>query len=61
VQLHFPLVKRRDPWWDLEGKGARRLRTRRRIESAVAFVLAIGAASFVTALWLETLFSLAPA
>ena len=44
---------RRDPWWGLEGPGARRHRARVMIESGVAFILAIGAFCFMVALWVS--------
>jgi hypothetical protein len=59
MQLHLPVL-RRDPWWDLEGKGARRLRARKRIESGLAFLLAVGSFSFVLALWIAAFLSWLP-
>lgn len=53
VQLRLPMATRRDPWWDLDGKGARRHRTRVRIEGAVAFVLAVVACGLTAAAWLQ--------
>lgn len=40
----------RDPFWD-DGQGARRQHTRRRIVSAAAFALAVGACGLTTAAW----------
>lgn len=37
------LGRRRDPWWDLEGRGARRQRLRQRLVAGLAFVLALAA------------------
>jgi hypothetical protein len=40
-----------DPFWDLEGVGVRRRRTRRRIVSVVAFLAALTACFGAAALW----------
>lgn len=61
MQLHLSVPGRRDPWWGLEGKGARRLRTRIFIESGLAFILAIGAFSFVLAIWVAAVIAWLPA
>jgi len=61
VQLHRLVPARRDPWWDLEGTGARRLRTRRAIESALAFGLALAAVSFALAIWITAAIAWLPA
>ena len=60
MQLHLPMPGRRDPWWDLEGRGARRLRTRKQIESVAAFLLAVGSFSFVLALWIAAFLAWLP-
>ncbi len=44
-----------DPWWDLEGRGARRDRIRHRIVADIAFALAIVACGLTAAAWLRTL------
>lgn len=58
MQLHLPLARPRDPWF--EGRGARRHRTRVLIESGFAFVLAIGAFCFVLALWITAVMTWLP-
>ncbi len=35
------LLRRRDPWWELDGPAARRARRRQRLMSGVAFVAAL--------------------
>jgi fructose-1,6-bisphosphatase/inositol monophosphatase family enzyme len=50
--IHF---RNRDPWWDMEGDGVRRDRTRRRIVGGVAFAIAIVACGLTTAAWLQQL------
>ena len=47
--------RRRDPWWDLEGRGARRSRIRHKIMEDVAFALAIVACGLTAATWLRIL------
>jgi hypothetical protein len=49
------LKNRSDPWWDLEGSGARRDRTRRRIVGGVAFALAVSASGLTAAMWFRLL------
>jgi hypothetical protein len=50
--LTMPSVgTRHDPWWDLEGTGARRTRIRKRVESVIAFVLAVASCGLVAAAW----------
>jgi hypothetical protein len=44
----------RDPFWD-DGVGARQAHQRERIESYIAFALAVGACGLATAMWLRTL------
>jgi hypothetical protein len=60
VQLQLSVPGRRDPWWGLEGKGARRHRSRVLIESGIAFVLAVGAFCFVLALWITAVVAWLP-
>jgi uncharacterized membrane protein len=50
--LHF---RRTDPFWDMDGQGVRRDRTKRRIVGAVAFAIAIVACGLTTAAWLQAL------
>jgi hypothetical protein len=52
--LLSPLV-RRDPWWDLEGRAARRTRLRIRLTTLSALGLAIMACGLTTAVWLRML------
>jgi hypothetical protein len=42
---------RHDPYWDLDGTGVRRARTRRRIVSSLAFVAALAACGAVAFGW----------
>jgi hypothetical protein len=49
----------RDPWWGLEGTGAKRTRRRVLVESIFAIAMAIAACGLVTALWLRELAPLA--
>ncbi len=44
-----------DPWWDLEGRGAKRDRIRHKIVADIAFALAIVACGITAAAWLLTL------
>ena len=44
-----------DPWWDLEGRGAKRSRIRHKIVADIAFALAIVACGITAAAWLLTL------
>ena len=44
-----------DPFWDLDGAGVKRARTKRRIVGAVAFAIAIVATGLTVAAWLQTL------
>jgi hypothetical protein len=56
------MIRRRnghDPWWGLEGKGAKRTRRRVKAEGLFAIALAIGACGLVAAVWLQTLAPLA--
>jgi hypothetical protein len=44
-----------DPFWDLDGAGVKRARTRRKVVGAFAFAIAIVATGLTAALWLQTL------
>ena len=44
-----------DPWWDLEGRGAKRSRIRHRIVADLAFAIAVVACGLTAAAWLRTL------
>lgn len=46
---------RRDPFWDLEGTGARRARRRRKAVGLLAFAVAVAACGLTTAAWLRML------
>jgi hypothetical protein len=46
-------ASRNDPWWDLDGKGVKRDRIRRRVVGGLAFVLAIGACGMTVAAWIR--------
>jgi hypothetical protein len=54
----FGRLRARDPWWD-DGTGARRTHRRVRIESLIAFSIAIVACGVTAALWLRALAPLA--
>ena len=54
----FGRLRMRDPWWD-DGTGARRTHRRVRIESFIAFSIAIVACGVTAALWLRALAPLA--
>jgi hypothetical protein len=54
----FGRLRTRDPWWD-DGTGARRTHRRVRIESFIAFSIAIVACGVTAALWLRALAPLA--
>ena len=43
-----------DPWWDLEGRGAKRSRIRHKVVADIAFALAIVACGLTAAAWLLT-------
>ena len=47
--------RRTDPWWDMEGDGVRRNRTRRRLVGGAAFAIAIVACGLTLAAWLQQL------
>lgn len=49
----------RDPWWGLEGVGAKRTRRRVQVEGLVAIAMAIGACGLAAAVWLRELAPLA--
>ena len=44
-----------DPWWDLEGRGAKRSRIRHKIVADFAFAMAIVACGLTAATWLRIL------
>ena len=48
-------LRRTDPFWDMDGKGVRRDRTKRRIVGGVAFAIAIVACGLTVAAWLREL------
>ncbi len=54
----FGRLRMRDPWWD-DGTGARKTHRRVRIESFIAFSIAIVACGVTAALWLRALAPLA--
>ncbi len=54
----FGRLRMRDPWWD-DGTGARKTHRRVRIESFIAFSIAIVACGVTVALWLRVLAPLA--
>ena len=47
--------RRHDPWWDLEGRGAKRSRIRHKIASDFAFAMAVVACGLTAAAWLRVL------
>ena len=49
------LRRRHDPWWDLEGRGAKRSRIRHKITADLAFAMAIVACGLTAAAWLQIL------
>jgi hypothetical protein len=49
------LRRHHDPWWDLEGRGARRSRIRHKIVAEIAFALAVVACGLTAAAWLRAL------
>jgi hypothetical protein len=49
------LRRSHDPFWDLEGRGAKRQRIRIKIESDIAFALAVVACGLTAAAWLRIL------
>ena len=52
--------RRRDPWWDLEGRGAKRSRIRHTIVADLAFALALVACGLTTAAWILTIAPFVP-
>jgi hypothetical protein len=48
-------LRRTDPFWDMDGKGVRRDRTRRRFVGGVALAIAIVACGLTLAAWLQEL------
>ena len=49
------LRRSHDPFWDLEGRGAKRHRIRTKIESDIAFALAVVACGLTVSMWLREL------
>ncbi len=47
--------RRRDPWWDLEGRDAKRSRIRHKITSDLAFAMAVVACGLTAAAWMQIL------
>ena len=47
--------RRHDPWWDLEGRGAKRSRIRHKIVADLAFALAVVACGLTAAAWLRAI------
>jgi hypothetical protein len=49
---------RHDPWWDLEGADAKRIRLRHRFVANLAFAISIVACGLTAAAWGQTLMPL---
>ncbi len=49
-----------DPWWDLDGAGAKRARLQRRFVASLAFAIAIVACGLTAAAWARTVLPLIP-
>ena len=49
------LRRSHDPWWDLEGRGAKRSRIRHKLVADLAFALAVVACGLTAAAWLRVL------
>ena len=49
---------RHDPWWDLEGADAKRVRVRRKFVGSLAFSVAIVACGLTAAAWVQTIIPL---
>lgn len=49
---------RSDPWWDLEGADAKRVRLRRKFVGSLAFAVAIVACGLTAAAWGQTILPL---
>jgi hypothetical protein len=47
--------RRRDPWWDLEGRDAKRSRIRHKVMGDLAFATAVVACGLTAAAWLRIL------
>jgi hypothetical protein len=47
----FPLLRRRDPWWESDGRAARRARRRQRFVASVAFLAALTAVGGAAVGW----------
>jgi hypothetical protein len=45
------LLRRRDPWWEADGRAARQARRRQRLVSALAFVTALAAVGSAAIGW----------
>ena len=45
------LFRRRDPWWQMDGQAARRVRRRQRLVAVLAFVLSVGAVGGAAVAW----------
>jgi hypothetical protein len=56
------MIRRRgahDPWWGLEGTGAKRTRRRVMVEGLLAVTMAVAACGLVAAAWMRDLLPLA--
>jgi hypothetical protein len=51
--LRLRLADGHDPWWDLEGRAARRLRIRKRLTVDVAIAVAVVANGLTAAAWIS--------
>lgn len=47
----FPLFRRRDPWWEVDGPAARRTRRRQRIVAGLALAAALVAVCGAVVVW----------
>ena len=45
------LFRRRDAWWEMDGKAARNHRRQKKFVSTLAFLIAIAATSMTATLW----------
>ncbi len=45
------LLKRRDPWWEVDGPAARRARRRERVVAGAAFLAAVTAVGAAALAW----------
>ena len=55
MPLSLPSLRRRDPWWDLDGKAAKRRRLRTQLVALVAFLTSLSALGGAGWLWAATL------